>query len=344
MKGRCWLFIYICLYILLSLPSLAYAEDAKQVEKAPTLEGLNNRIEDLEGHRELLKDLGEEVKNYRDHIQAEMTRFQETMQSERDSFFAMFQFLVGAQTALLAIGGYIVIYYIGQTKMDLRKQMELELDQTKKELNKEFQQQLREEKQMIEKQFHNELALAIKDYHNQLQQVRLQMEKQYKDTLEQVARETEQDYVALKKNIENEKTFTSSRIWVMGPEAEIKKMETEEVDLIRRRGIQHVQVKLFDRDQLHQALENNEFDILIYRYIMSADGSSDQDLITIAKMLMEKNDEIPFIVYGEEKIKKETLNTLNKYRYFSISNFRLSLIGNIFALAYAFNKQNRNRS
>ncbi|MBH8599356.1 MULTISPECIES: hypothetical protein [unclassified Thermoactinomyces] len=328
----------ICLFFLLSLPVLAYAEDSKQPEKTPTLDELNSRVADLEDHREFLKDLEDEVKNYRDHVQAEMTSFQDSVQKERDSLFTLFQFFLVLQTALLGAGVAIIYFSIGQTKNDLRKLMESELNQTKKELNNKFKERLEEEKRTLEKQVKNELALALEGYQHQMAKVKSQMEKQYQDMLEQFTRETEQDLVALKKNIENEKTFTSSRIWVMGPGAEIEKMKTEEVDLIRRRGIKHIKVALFDRDQLRQALENHEIDILIYRYVKPADGSMDQELIAIAKLLIERKDEIPLLVYGAN-LDKEEMNVLNDYKFLTISNFRMTLISNIFSLAYAFNKQ-----
>ncbi|WP_124727601.1 hypothetical protein [Staphylospora marina] len=322
----------ICVCFLLILPTLAYAESP-----APSLDELNSRVADLEDHRELLKEIGEEVKNYREHLQAEMTRFQDLVQKERDSFFTLFQFLTGTLTVLLGVAGYIVYYNIGQTKADLKKQMEVELDQTKKELHREFQQRLEEEKELLEKQMQEELESALQGYHRDLEQLRKQMEEQYLHTLEQFTRDVGQDLDALKKNIENEKTFTSSRIWVTGPEAEIEKMKTDEVDLISRRGIKSIEVKTFDRDQLKQALENNEIDILIYRY-QPANGRLDQDLISIAKLLVERNEEVPLIVYGTN-LKDVEMSVLGKYKFFTISNFRMTLISNIFSLAYAFNKQ-----
>jgi hypothetical protein len=64
----------------------------------------------------------------------------------------------------------------------------------------------------------------------------------------------------------------------------------------------------------------------------------------MSQLLKEKNYQIPFIVhtYQRGQLNGPLIEELNQYFFTTLSNFPTTLIGHIFSLGYAFNREVKN--
>lgn len=301
---------YVQWTVVCAVLFLCFSLSIKTEAAADSNPSEQQQITDLKDSQQVSKSLLDEIKNYRDYLETETSKYQENIQKSQDSFVSMFNILISVVGLLVTVALAGFTYYFGQTRKDFKSQMEDKLKNVTNELHEEYQKRLQSKFKELENKFDSELQLFLKA--------------------------KEKDINALKQTINNERTYTSSRILVTGTVAELAQMEEQELQYIEGRISEKLKTIPYKQDEIFAELKKGETDILIYNCML--DNTADGNLKTIAHFLEQEKFEIPFIIYTKY-LEPSVKNQISKYALTTISNFPTSLIGNIFSLAYAFNRK-----
>ncbi|MFC7441973.1 hypothetical protein [Laceyella putida] len=325
MRGWCRMSVItgLCCFLLLLLIGTGYAEEnPNATSQAPkSLEELSKQLTSLEEQNEVYQALQEEIKNYREYLQGEMSAFREGVQKEREELKNTFTIFISLITLMFTVGGVILYFTLGQSRNDIDKR----LDEIRTWKENQLKQALRE---------------AEKDFSQRIGQIHQQAEDQFKGLVSQEVADIKQRITALHQMINNEMVFTSTRILVIATEDEITRMQQHEFKTIRDRGITQVHFMTFDQAQLERKLNAEECDILIYRYL---NRDETPFAAPIADLLRTGKHEIPFIVYNYQGsfLDQSEKQQVETYLWSIMANYPVSLVGHLFSLAYAFNQHKR---
>ncbi|WP_089972234.1 hypothetical protein [Lihuaxuella thermophila] len=309
MRLRNGLMMVCCLFFFLFSHTIhVYAEEAKTPEQ---------KMAELEAEMERLKAKGE---NY-DFLKEEVKNFRESVQKERESLTNTFNIYLGLLTGIIGVAGlsitivgFIFYFKVGQS----RKELDDQINTMKKEMQDRLNQLEYEFTEKVRKKFQKEMEKVAAQLINE------EMDT-YKESLE-----------ALNELIDKELKNKKVRVLVTGPEDEIKKMEENELKILNKQ-VYKTTVKPFDKAEIAKELQNNEFDIIIYRYPKTNEGGYQSSVGILAQMLKQHSRQLPLLVYSDYgKIDDPELNT---YLLRSYANIPSSLISNLFSLYQVFYKQ-----
>ncbi|WP_139279139.1 hypothetical protein [Seinonella peptonophila] len=286
----------------LLMPHSAFAAPAEETTKQ--IEELKQDIQQLKANDEVYKDIREEIKNYNDFMQQKNTDLSST-----------FNLFITMITFLFTVIGAGFFYFAGQSKKETKEELARELAQSKEESERALK------KAQIEIQT---------SFETQLQEMRTKTEQEFKKILDW-------EFNTFKQMINNEIVFKSTRILLVAPEEETKRMEREELMSIRQRGIDQIEPMEFDLVSLKTKLESENYDILIYRFL---DDVSTPDATKIVDLLINGKYEIPYIVYNDPNhwFQKDVKQKLISYHWYTFANHPITLVSYLFSLAYAYNK------
>jgi predicted PurR-regulated permease PerM len=281
-------------------------------ETAPTMDKLQQEIGDLKKGQQVTKDIMGEIGSYREYLQTESSKVLENLQKTQDNLLVLFTILLSIVGLLVPIAAIGFTYYFGQSKKEHQEQIE----QINLKLTKDYEEKMK----------------------TKLEELKMQMNQRLMAFLE----EEETQIEALKQSIANEQTYTSTRILVTGTEVELKRIEQNELRYIAQRLAEKPKTSVYDEKQIFAELEKGQVDILIYSCVPGE--TNDSTIKRISQLLKEKNYQIPFIVhtYQRGQLNGPLIEELNQYFFTTLSNFPTTLIGHIFSLGYAFNREVKN--
>ncbi|WP_131925497.1 hypothetical protein [Hazenella coriacea] len=275
-----------------------------------------------EDQLEFLKD---ETKNFRESVQKERESFQSTF----DRYLTI---LTTLPSVLIAVLGFILIYFFGQSKKELKEDIS-KLDGEIKESITKLEKEFGEAETNLQKKMDKKIGIAD-------QQISRFLEEQLKDHIEKVD--------ALIRMSERECMYQKSRILVIGTDDQLKEMGEFELKAIRQRGINHIESINLNIEELKKKLEQDSFDILIYHYLGKGGSNDDEGIVdpqvtVIVDLLKRNNQEIPLIVYtyyGEHNwLHREDKKVVDSYRWAVMANMPVTLLGHLFTIAHAFHKE-----
>jgi FtsZ-binding cell division protein ZapB len=281
-------------------------------ETAPTMDKLQQEIGDLKEGQQVTKDIMGEIGSYREYLQTESSKVLENLQKTQDNLLVLFTILLSIVGLLVPIAAIGFTYYFGQSKKEHQEQIE----EINLKLTKDYEEKMKTKLEELKMQMNQRLMAFLEGEETQIE--------------------------ALKQSIANELTYTSTRILVTGTEAELKRIEQNELRYIAQRLAEKPKTSVYDEKQIFAELEKGQVDILIYSCVPGE--INDSTIKRMSQLLKEKNYQIPFIVhtYQRGQLNGPLIEELNQYFFTTLSNFPTTLIGHIFSLGYAFNREVKN--
>ncbi len=284
--------------------------------EADEITELQSKINDLEKEIIILQGkatnydyLKEENENYRTYVENELKNYREFVENERAGLFntisTIFTILGAVITILGIISGIFLFYmrYVFSNSI------------------KEFQEKIKSKFTEIESKFTEIEHDAVNDFG-----------KIIDEKLTQISSET--FFHILKQMVSEQLSLKKSKIIVMGSKDEIDIMKKTEIPAIESKGVA-VLPPVYEVDDFKTKLDNNEFDIIIYRFT----SNEDPYLHEVIKSLIASEKKIPLLLYNYEK-GSVTMSKDYTYKWIVYANLPSTLLSHLFTLPFAFYSNN----
>ncbi|MBS7530233.1 hypothetical protein IC619_006970 [Hazenella sp. IB182353] len=321
------------LFVLQSPTTYALAPSGSLEEK---VEKLEEQVKENQ-----LSFLQDEIKNYRQAMEADRVSLLTTLEIWLTVFTLFISFIIAFCT-------HYFRRQFGESKKELfeilRHDMRVEVMKQTDQLNKEHVE-----------------GMAI---------IKSKMEKNLLDMDSEILKqkdEVEKHQLTLEQIINKERAFVNTRIMVIGSERENERMKIEELPSVYKRGIGEDQVIFLNtnisefRRHLSDRLQMSDYDIIIYSYARECqlkphDNKNCKDqgdkkckdieeniVKSVAKELLAQKKNIPLLIYTYKDfanfINKNDQMIVEEYLWTTYANYPATLVGHLFTLAHAFNRE-----
>ncbi|MBA4603668.1 hypothetical protein [Thermoactinomyces mirandus] len=277
---------------LFLLPGGVFAQDVTALEKE--VERLQSEVQKLQTQSDEYQFLKEQIKDFKDSAKAELQNYRTFVEGEWDKFLG-----------LLNIIGVILLFVIGASWWELRK----EVKNVREEAVQEFKNRADEELKLLFHEWDNKAKTKIK-------------------TLDEM--------------INREQEYKNARILIMGSQKDLDEMKKYLDQAMVKRGVENFiyqelasDLQELKLDQINQKVEDAE--IIVY-YYEPGEKNEDPRMREIVQLLVKGNFDIPFIIYNYERGKVENENdkeAISKYIWTLYANTPTTLLGQIFTCIHA---------
>lgn len=239
-------------------------------------------------------------------LRQEYSNYRDFANNDRSTFIQLVNLFFIA-LGILVTGGIVVIYWM--------------FGQTRKEVIENLESNIKLSSNTIEEKVKREIEIKINE----------EIESKYKELL---------------RFMENEYSLRKSKVLILCPEE--KKEEMENLEAMRLRQIVD-EVRILDLkafEEFKRKLNNNELDIIVYRYEKPTEKKEQEGTITIRDYIQElkyRNLSIPMVVYAKNgiRVEGEDEKSVNSYPYSIMANMPTSLTSNMMSLANALSYEKR---
>lgn len=294
-------------YLVITLLSfnlffLIYISNSSQTKEKMLL----NEIHDLNEHViQLEKVVTDEEKNSIqsnskdetiDFLESQYDKYFEFADKDRASFFDLINLFFVA-LGVLVTGAIVVVYWLfGQSREEVRKNADREIENSLAGLKVNAEQKLQEL-----------INPKITEYEDKLKEFTRMLNNNYK------LKNSEILIISNENQIDNLAIELQTRA-----KAIVKKTEIHPVDLF---------------DKFQEFIVDKKMDMIIYMYEENYEDEN-HVLEKYLELLIEKDSRIPLIVYtGFKQLKGDNLNLANKYPYSTFANMQTTLTTSIISLS-----------
>lgn len=179
-----------------------------------------------------------------------------------------------------------------------------------------------------------------KDIKEKLEWQKKQMLLQYEEESKQQINEMiDKERVIIQEMINKQLAYQQASILVMGTtKQQLDTMKQRDLIPLYNKDVSPLDC-LYDKKELQQQLKNSTFDLLIYTY-HPIDGK-DPNVITIAELFKQSNQNIPLIIYAPKERMVERDQAIEIYPWIGIANLPTTLVEQAFALVTTFGSQKK---
>lgn len=232
-----------------------------------------------------------------DFLQQEYSNYRHFADSDRQSFFNLVSIFFVA-LGVLVTGGTIVLYWIfGQTKSEVKENAEITIKSTIHGIEEEAKNKIKE---LVDPQM----------------------------------KELEEKYKELERFMDNQYLLRQSKVLILCPKDHKEEMEHLELRRIREIVDEAQMIDLDDFNEFENKIENQEVDIIVYRYEKVDRDTQEEKIRKYIQSLKDKDSNIPVVVYAKPGniVDGEDGKIVDSYPFAVMANLPTTLTSNMISL------------